>query len=86
MLAGDFVDTHEALVMGIVLDQEEREKVEYPLRRVMDIEKLESGFLVTTTDVNLACDIGEALRQTFNGELDMNYNRRMNQLRVHWQR
>jgi len=85
-LSGDFVAAHEAVIFGIVLDQEEREKVEYPLRRVMDIEKSKEGFLVTTTDVQLARDIGEALRQAFNGELDLNYNQQAKRLLVDWRR
>lgn len=85
-LSGNFVAAHEAEVMGVVLNQEERERVEYPLRRVMNVEKSANGFLVTTTDVNLAHDIGEALRRAFNGNLTLNFNRRTNLLQVHWQR
>jgi len=85
-LSGEFVAAHEAAIFGIVLNQEEREKVEYPLRRVMDIEKSLGGFLVTTTDVQLARDIGEALHKTFKGELELNYNHQAKQLIAHWNR
>ena len=83
-LSGDFVAAHEAIIFGIVLNQEEREKVEYPLRRVMDIEKSQNGFLVTTTDIQLARDIGEALHHAFRGELELNYNRQAKRLQVDW--
>ena len=85
-LSGGFVAAHEAAIFRIVLNQEEREKVENPLRRVMDIEKSSHGLLVTTTDVQLACDIGEALRQAFHGELYLNYSRQANRLQVNWRR
>ena len=80
-LSGDFVAAHEAAISRVVLKQEEREKVENPPRRVMDIEKSPDGLLVTTTDVQLAYDIGEALRQVFHGELNLNYSRRANSCR-----
>ena len=83
-LSGDFVAAHDAIILGVVLNQEEREKVEYPLRRVMDIKKSGCGFMVTTTDVQLARDIGEALHHAFNGELELNYNRQANRLMAHW--
>ena len=83
-LSGDFVATHEAAIFGVVLNQEELEKVEYPLRRLMDIEKSQDGLLVTTTDIQLARDIGEALHHAFHGELDLNYNRQEKRLLVHW--
>lgn len=83
-LSGDFVVTHEAAIFGVVLSQEEREKIEHPLRRVMDIEKSQDGFLVTTTDVQLARDIGEALYHAFHGELDWDYNKQEKRLLAHW--
>jgi hypothetical protein len=83
-LSGEFVAANETAILGIVFNQEEREKVEYPLRRVMDIEKSKDGLMVTTTDVQLACGIGEALHYAFNGELELNYNRQANRLLAHW--
>ena len=84
-LSGDFVAAHEAMILGVVLNQEECEKVEYPLRRVMDIKKSDDGLMVTTTDVQLARNIGEALHYAFSGELELNYNRHTNRLLAHWQ-
>ncbi len=85
-LSGDFVAAHEPAIFGVVLSQEEHEKVEHPLRRVMDIEKSADGFLVTTTDVQLARDIGEALHHTFHGELGLDYNKQAKRLQVYWRR
>jgi NMD protein affecting ribosome stability and mRNA decay len=83
-LSGDFVAAHEAIIFRVVLNQEECEKVKYPLRRVMDIKKSDDGFMVTTTDVQLARDIGEALHHAFNGNLELNYNRQASRLMAHW--
>ena len=83
-LSGEFVTSHEAAIIELVLNQESLEKVEFPLRRVMEIEKSTSGFLVTTTDIQLARDIGEALVHAFHGELDVNYSKRDKQLQAHW--
>ena len=85
-LSGEFVSAHSETVLRIVLEQEERERVEHPLRRVMNIEESPDGLLVTTTDVQLARDIGEELQQAFHGELALTYNRRINRLLAHWKR
>jgi len=85
-VSGDFIAAHEAEIFGVVLAQEEREKVEHPLRRVMDIERSSGTLLVTTTDAQFAHNIGETLHQIFHGELKLNYNREMNMLLVQWQR
>lgn len=65
--------------MAVIL-HEEMERVEYPLRRIMNIERLEDGLLVTTTDFDLARNIGEELRLSFNGKLELELGRRAGKL------
>lgn len=83
-ISGDFVATHETEILEIVHHEEQREKVEHPLKRVMNIEKLSGGFLVTTTDSHLARGIGEALYQAYRGQLDFDSGPKDNLLLVHW--
>jgi len=81
---GDFAVAHEAEIMGMVYAHEQREKVKHPLKRVMNIEQQPGGFLVTTTDAQLARVIGEALHQAYHGNLDFIAGSQENLLRVHW--
>ena len=42
--------------------------------------------LITTTDIHLARDIGEAVHAAYNGELQYHYNKEENLMRVLWTR
>jgi hypothetical protein len=83
-LKGEFFVTHRAEILQLVRHREAREKAEHPLQRVMDIEDIDDGVLVTTTDIHLARDIGEAMDAAYKGELEYHYNKDENLLRVLW--
>jgi NMD protein affecting ribosome stability and mRNA decay len=85
-LKGEFAVTHRAEILQLVRHREAREKAEHPLQRIMDIEDVDDGVLVTTTDIHLARDIGEALHAAYKGELEYHYNKEENLLRVLWTR
>ncbi len=85
-LSGDFLNAHEDEILNLVHHQEAREKAEHPLKRVMNIEKTPTGFLITTTDIHLARGIGEALHHAYQGALEFHYNQQEFLLRVNWQR
>jgi hypothetical protein len=70
--------------MRLVRNEEQREKAEHPLQRIMDIEDSGSEAIVTTTDIHLARRIGEAVHHAYQGELEFHYNPDENLLRVHW--
>lgn len=85
-LGGAFLAEHEAEIMQLIKHHEAREKAEHPLQRLMDIEKTEQGYQVTTTDIHLARGIGDALHHAYQGELEFHYNPEQNLLRVSWNR
>jgi NMD protein affecting ribosome stability and mRNA decay len=85
-LGGEFLASHEAEIMQLIKHHETREKAEHPLQRLMDIEKTEQGYQVTTTDIHLARGIGDALHHAYQGELEFHYNPDQNLLRVNWSR
>jgi hypothetical protein len=85
-LAGDFLRAHQAEIVGLARNLEEREKLEHPLRRIMRIREEENGILITTTDPDLARAIGEAIHHAYRGELDYDYVEDTRLLRVRWQR
>ena len=85
-LAGPFLTDHRDEILHRVRNVEEREKNQHPLRRIMAVEDDGAGIRITTTDMQLARSLGEAVHQAYKGELDYQYTDEANILRVNWQR
>lgn len=85
-LSGDFLAEHEGEIRQLISNHEDKEKSQYPLQRIMDIEDTADGLMVTTTDMHLARGIGEALHKAYQGELEYHYNPDQALLRVSWSR
>jgi NMD protein affecting ribosome stability and mRNA decay len=90
-LGGAFFAEHRDELLNLISHHAEKARAEHPLARVMSIAKDDQGddpdgMLVTTTDIHLARDLGEALHDAYRGELDFYYNDAENLLRVHWRR
>lgn len=85
-LAGDFVAAHRADMLAIVRHQEEAEKKEHPLHRIMGIEEGPDGIVVSTTDIHLPRRIGEAVKRTFRGKLELQYDEDAYSVRASWRR
>lgn len=85
-VGGAFFGAHREEMVNLLRRHEEREKANHALARIMAIEDTADGVLVTTTDIHLARDLGEALHHAYQGELEYHYNDAENLLRVHWRR
>lgn len=85
-LGGEFFAAHREELTKLLRHHEERARAEHALERIMGIEDTEQGSLVTTTDIHLARDLGEALHHAYRGELEFHYNEAEKLLRVHWRR
>lgn len=85
-IEGQFAHDHRDEIHNLVRHLETREKAEHPLQRIMSIEEQGNKLLITTTDIHLARDIGEALVHAYKGELDFHYNKEEYLLRVGWRR
>ncbi|MBL29405.1 MAG: ATPase [Rhodospirillaceae bacterium] len=85
-ISGTFVDGHRKEILGLVHHQEELEKAEHPLNRIIRVETTDKGIVVTTTDIHLPRRIGEALQSAYDGELDYQFIEETYLLRVHWSR
>ena len=83
-LKGNFIWEHRDEVMNLVHNQEKRERLEHPLKRIMDIQEKADEILITTTDIHLARSIGDALHHAYKGSLAYHYNQAQNLLRVEW--
>jgi NMD protein affecting ribosome stability and mRNA decay len=85
-VGGSYFAAHRDELLHLLRNHEEKEKAEHPLARIMAIEEEAGGLLVTTTDMHLARDLGEALHHAHQGDLEFHYNEGENLLRVHWRR
>lgn len=83
---GDFFAAHRDELLRLLRHHEEKEKQDHPLARIIAIDEEAGGVLVTTTDIHLARDLGQALHHAYQGELEFHYNEGENLLRVHWRR
>ena len=77
---------HKQEILNLAKNIEEAEKAEHPLNRIMDIEELDDGLRITTTDIHLPRRIAEALNSAWNGELDMHYDEEGYFIRLAWRR
>lgn len=85
-LKGEFFAAHREEILHLARNREAHEKSEHPLERIMSVDAVEDGVLITTTDTHLARAIGEALHDAYKGELEYRYNKQENLLRVSWLR
>lgn len=85
-ITGDFVLRHKDEILHLARHQEEQEKAEHPLHRIIDIEAQDGAIVVRTTDIHLPRRIGEALRHAYHGELDFHYEEEAYFIRVKWTR
>lgn len=85
-LAGAFLEEHKQEILGLARNEEEREKGQHPLARIMRIEPQGADILVSTTDMHLARRIGEAIHHAYQGELSLQYDEAEDFIRVSWMR
>ncbi len=85
-LEGDFIDAHRDELTHLVRNEEQLEKAQYPLHRIMAVDEAPGRVVVTTTDIHLARRIGEAVRRAYQGELGLDYGKDEYSLRAHWRR
>lgn len=87
-VGGGFATAHRRDLIGLIRNIEVRERDEHPLKRVMGIADEGAGFVVTTTDANLAQSLGRALVKAYDGQLEHppTTSDKENVVRVHWTR
>lgn len=86
VLEGPFVEGHVDEIVHLVRNEAERERLEHPMHRVMEIAPGPSRIQVATTDIHLPQRLGEAVKRAFDGELTVKYGPDDYSARVHWRR
>jgi NMD protein affecting ribosome stability and mRNA decay len=85
-IKGAFLAKHRDEIIALITSKEGLEKADDPLQRIIAIEDVREGLQVTTTDSYLARGIGEALHETYQGDLKLRYSRDEYLLRATWKR
>lgn len=88
-VGGPFFAANSDEILALIRHHAQKEGAEHPLARIMGIQedgRAEDGVLITTTDLHLARDLGDAVHKAYHGELDFHYNEGEQRLRVHWRR
>lgn len=83
-IEGDFSPARRDELLRLLRHREERARSEHPMQRIIGINETPGRIMVTTTDVHLARDLGEALHSAHDGSLDLQYHKDEDLLRVHW--
>ncbi|MGA8756619.1 MAG: BCAM0308 family protein [Stellaceae bacterium] len=83
-LRGDFAKEHKEEMVHLARHQEEAEKNEHPLNRIISIEEDVHGIVMTTTDIHLPRRIGEAVKRAFHGEIEAKFEEDGYFVRVDW--
>ena len=84
-ISGDFFREHHSEIMHIVQNISIRALSRHPLERVIEIMEDDSNAVITTTATSLALRIGDALVNSFEGNLDHRYGKK-SVLHVNWKR
>ncbi len=85
-ITGAFLAGHREEILGIAHNEEEKEKGQHPLARLMRIEPQDDGVVISTTDTHLARRIGESIHHAYQGELNFHYDQGEDFIRVSWNR
>jgi len=71
-------------IVRLARHQEEAEKSEHPLNRIISIDEDADGIVINTTDIHLPRRIGEAVERAFHGSLNEDCDEGGYFVRVNW--
>jgi len=73
-LRGIFGQQQTDEIVRLARHQEDAEKREHPLNRIIGIEEEDEAIIIKTTDVHLPRLIGAAVRRAFHGRLEEDFD------------
>lgn len=83
-LHGVFPREQRDAIIALLRHQEQAEREDHPLNRIMDIVQNPDAIIVTTTDIHLPRRLAEALRRSFHGTLDIHFDDTSYFVRADW--
>ncbi|HUZ75379.1 MAG TPA: BCAM0308 family protein [Stellaceae bacterium] len=86
-LSGPLIVTHKAEIVALARHQEQAERPEHPLNRILSIdEEAPDRLVIATTDIHLPRRIGTAMTHAFKGALTEHFDEGGYFVRVNWSR
>jgi hypothetical protein len=83
-LSGARLANLKSEIINLARHQEEAERAEHPLNRIMGIEEAPDGIVISTTDIHLPRRIGEAIDRAHKGDLKIHFDENGYFVRVDW--
>jgi len=83
-LSGEFLEQHKEDILNLMKNEAEYARSKHPLHRIMEIRQQNGIVTITTTDVHLARRLGDAVKNAYKGELQLNYQEAKSLMRVTW--
>jgi NMD protein affecting ribosome stability and mRNA decay len=83
-LTGPRLQALKADIIQLARHQEDAEKPEHPLNRIMDIQETREGLVINTTDIHLPRRIGQSIRRAFRGKLKVKFEEHGYFVRIEW--
>ncbi len=85
-ISGDYFRENRDELISLIRHEEESEKKNRPLERIIAVRDVNHHTLVTTTGIHVARRIGESLARAHQGELSFHYGDGEKSIRVYWKR
>jgi hypothetical protein len=86
-LQGEFFVQHRDEIMHLIHNHVERQRLQHPLQRMIDSESLNGGGVeISFTEYHLPKGVGEAIKNAYQGQLQIQFAEASGQERVHWER
>jgi hypothetical protein len=83
-MSGDFAKSHKVEVLNLARNEEQAERDQHPLHRIIKVEERPEAVVVSTTDIHLPKRIGQALHRAYKGRLELQYEKASCFVRVNW--
>jgi len=86
-LSGKLVEAHKDEMVHLAKNQENAERPEHPLNRIISIESEgPDRVVISTTDIHLPRRIGRAMSRAYHGEMNEHFDENGYFVRVNWHR
>jgi len=86
ILEGEFLKKHKEEIMNRLKNAEEEEKTFRPLNRILWIEEDGDTVKIALSNSHIARKLGDALEQSFKGELEIKYKENEEFVEIRWKR
>jgi len=84
-LTGALTAQQRTEIVNLARHQEEAEKADHPLNRILSIVENPGEIVINTTEIHLPRRIGEAIERAFHGTLQVHFDQNAYFVRVNWQ-